>query len=100
MAAGSYGTDLIQRDFGRLTARAGWNGVAGAFGKLQEEANGGRVHGWGAEEGEEGRAQESTHIVERRRGDLCRGEQGIAVAWRNTEFFPLRLVVSRAIAEE
>jgi hypothetical protein len=58
------------------------------------------VHGWGAKEGEEGRAQESTQIVERRRGDLCRGEQGITVVWLNTEFFPLRLVVSRATAEE
>jgi hypothetical protein len=51
LAVGSYGADLIQQDFGRLTAGAGWNGVARAFGKLQKEANGGRVHGWGAEEG-------------------------------------------------
>ncbi len=52
MAAGSYGADLIRRDFGQLTARAGWNGVVGAFGKLQKEANGGCVRGWGTEEGE------------------------------------------------
>jgi hypothetical protein len=43
LAARSYGVDLIRRDCGRLTARVGWNGVAGAFGKLQEEANGGHV---------------------------------------------------------
>ncbi len=56
MAVGSYGADLIRRDFWRLTTEAGWNGVAGAFGKLQKEANGDRVHGRGA--GEEGSAQE------------------------------------------
>jgi hypothetical protein len=37
---------------------AGWNGVAGAFEKLRKEANGGRVHGWGTEEGEVGSAQD------------------------------------------
>ncbi len=46
MAAGSFGADLIRRDFfGRQTAGAGWNKVAGAFEKLQREANGGRVCG-------------------------------------------------------
>jgi hypothetical protein len=61
--------------------------VAGAFGKLQEEANGGHV-----------RKIEGRQIVEsgtvvarqefgRKRGDLCRREKGIAVAWLNTEFF-------------
>ncbi len=29
---------------------AGWNGVAGAFGKLQREANGGLVCGWVTDE--------------------------------------------------
>jgi hypothetical protein len=41
------------RFFGRQTAGAGWNGVAGAFRKLQKEANGGHVRGWGIEEREE-----------------------------------------------
>jgi hypothetical protein len=52
--------ELILSDeiFGRLTVGARWNGVVGAFEKLQKQANGGCVHGWGTEEGEIGSAQD------------------------------------------
>jgi hypothetical protein len=35
---------------------AGWNEVARAFGKLQKEANGGRVRGWGLKKEKKGSA--------------------------------------------
>jgi hypothetical protein len=46
------------RFFGRQTAGAEWNGVVGAFGKLQKEANGGRVCGWGLKKEKKGSAQD------------------------------------------
>ncbi len=72
MATGSYGANLIRRNFGRLTARAGWNGVAGAFGKLQEEANGGRVRKIEGKQIEEEGIMVARQEFVRKRGDLCR----------------------------